>query len=397
MAQWVTRRTVPSVTSNNDECRHPIHLWLRVLDTGTGELGAPREIVKACGTRREKLCPSCAAVYRRDAFSVVRSGMVDEHGELAPLTFLTLTAPGSEEFGAVHSRRMKYSKQGQRHATHYGCECGKWHSEGDAILGQPLDPLTYEYEKAAKWNALSARLFSVTLQKLARLVFGTDEKGKPLGRLEYIRVAEYQRRGLIHFHLLVRGYIDERDFHAVVRGGERKDGKSVTKASHDGISWGRQCHLTHIRPGGRFGVGAYLVKVVGYAVKSTGDEFDHGGAMGHTMRRVAPSTCACTWEEPCDAALGRRFDYEGRQVCRRHRLSENGYGYLGHTLTKSRSWGTTFREVRAKRARYAGGTKSTTMALSTFEKARSVAAVCGEVLFPPRHLLVWTRTPPLRI
>jgi hypothetical protein len=237
------------MTSNTDECRHPIHLWLRTLDTDTNELGAPREVVKDCGTRRESLCPHCATVYRRDAFSVVRSGMVNGDGQMIMLTFLTLTAPGSEEFGAVHSRRMKYYKDERRKPTHYGCECGAWHNEKSALLGQPLDPLTYEYEKAAQWNALSARLFSVTIQKLARLVFGTDAKGKPRGRLEYIRVAEYQRRGLIHFHVLVRGSIDERDFHALVRGGERKNGKKVSKVSHDGVSWGKQCHLTHIRPG----------------------------------------------------------------------------------------------------------------------------------------------------
>lgn len=385
------------MSTTTEECRHPIHLWVRVLDTSTGNLGAPREIVKACGTRREMLCPSCAKVYRRDAFSVVRSGMVDENGEILPLTFLTFTAPGSEEFGAVHSRRMKYHKDGRRYPTHYGCECGEWHNESDALLGQPIDPLTYEYEKAAHWNALSARLFSVTLQKLARFVFGTDATGKALGKLEYIRVAEYQRRGLIHFHVLVRGYIDERDFHALVRGGERKDGKKVSKVSHGDISWGRQCHLAHIRPGGRFGVGAYLVKVVAYAVKSTGDELDHGGQMGYEMRRVAPATCVCTWESPCDAARGRGFEYEDRQVCRRHHLSENGYGYLGHTLTKSRAWGTTFHDVRAKRERHVAGAAPKTMVLSAFEKARTLAASRGETLEPPRHLLVWSRNPPLRI
>ena len=363
----------------------------------TGELGNPHEVIKDCGTRREALCPHCATVYRRDAFSVVRSGMLDEHGDLVGLTFLTLTAPGSEEFGAVHSRRMKYYQDKRRCPTHFGCECGAWHEEGSAVLGQPLDPLAYDYEKAARWNALSARLFSVTIQKLARLVFGTDAKGKPLGKLEYIRVAEYQRRGLIHFHILVRGFIDERDFHALVRGGARKDGKSIRKVSHGGISWGKQCHLTHIRPGGKFGVGAYLVKVVGYAVKSTGDELDHGGLMGYKMRRAAPSTCACTWEVPCDAALGRGFGHKGRQVCRRHRLAENGYGYLGHTLSKSRTWGTTFREVRGKRAQFVASAKPATMALSTFEKAMTLAASRGEQLTPPRRLLVWSRTRPLRV
>src|SRR4029453_9171325 len=59
-------------------CHHPIRLAGRVdhADRTTGEVrtvyDSEREpdgvLLKACGTRRESRCPSCAATYRADAY-----------------------------------------------------------------------------------------------------------------------------------------------------------------------------------------------------------------------------------------------------------------------------------------------------------------------------------------
>jgi hypothetical protein len=59
-------------------CHHPIRLAGRVehADRATGEIrpvyDSEREpdgvLLKACGTRRESRCPSCAATYRADAY-----------------------------------------------------------------------------------------------------------------------------------------------------------------------------------------------------------------------------------------------------------------------------------------------------------------------------------------
>ena len=373
-----------------EQCSRPIHLWVQSLNTATGELGDRREVVKACGTRRDRLCPSCSLVYKRDAFSVVRSGLAETNGEQVSLTFLTLTAPGSKVFGKTHSRRTKWSKK-KRQWIHYGCDCGKWHNEKAEILGQPIDPETYDYKGAAAWNAASSRLFSVTLQRLARMVYGVDENGKARGKLDYIRVAEFQRRGLIHYHCLVRADIDVRDFHALVRGGTRRDGQDVKKVAHRNFVWGEQCDLKNVRPGAKFGVGAYLVKLVGYAIKSTADEPDNGGWMGHKMRRVAPLTCDCgeQWQHPCDAAKQVPFETRSRVICRRHRLSENGFGYRGHILTKSKAWGLTFRELRERREQFRSKERTPTWA--SFAKAAAKAAEQGEVLEPPRLVLFWFR------
>jgi hypothetical protein len=91
-------------------CHHPIRLAGRVdqADRSTGEVrtvyDSEREpdgvLLKACGTRRESRCPSCAATYRADAYQLLAAGLrggkgipdsISEH----PRLFVTFTAPAS--------------------------------------------------------------------------------------------------------------------------------------------------------------------------------------------------------------------------------------------------------------------------------------------------------------
>ena len=96
-------------------CRHPIRLRGFVVSGPPGEQAVTFSsaslpdgvVLKACGSRSEIRCPSCAAVYRGDSRHLVRAGLeggkgVDEAIALHPAVFLTLTAPG---FGAVHTAR----------------------------------------------------------------------------------------------------------------------------------------------------------------------------------------------------------------------------------------------------------------------------------------------------
>jgi hypothetical protein len=66
-------------------CHHPIRLAGSVdqADRTTGEVrtvyNSGREpdgvLLKACGTRRESRCPSCAATYRADAYQLLAAGL----------------------------------------------------------------------------------------------------------------------------------------------------------------------------------------------------------------------------------------------------------------------------------------------------------------------------------
>jgi hypothetical protein len=91
-------------------CHHPIRLAGRVehADRTTGEIrtiyDSEREpdgvLLKACGTRRESRCPSCAATYRADAYQLLAAGLkggkgVPESVAGHPRLFVTFTAPAS--------------------------------------------------------------------------------------------------------------------------------------------------------------------------------------------------------------------------------------------------------------------------------------------------------------
>jgi hypothetical protein len=209
-------------------CHHPIRLAGRVeqADQATGEVrevytteGEPDGVLlKACGTRRESHCPSCAATYRMDAYQLLAAGLrggkgVPESVAGHPRLFVTFTAPS---FGKVHSRKAQGRlvlpchpyRQGARcpHGTRDGC----WHrhEQDDPRLGEPLCPGCYDAQAQVLWNALAPELWrrtTIALQRaLARLVGLQETELRRLVRVSYAKVAEFQRRGAIHFHAVIR-------------------------------------------------------------------------------------------------------------------------------------------------------------------------------------------------
>ena len=174
-------------------------------------------LLKACGTRRETLCPPCASLYRGDAFALVAAGLrggkeVPETVAEHPAVLLTLTAPS---FGAVHRKRP----DGTCHPTGQRCPhgralvCGRRHDESDDLLGQALCPDCYDYEGAVLFNAGVSELWRRTtiyaLRALGSLLGMSAREAARRLRLSYVKVVEFQRRGSVHLHALVRA--DVRD------------------------------------------------------------------------------------------------------------------------------------------------------------------------------------------
>ncbi|GHE54774.1 replication initiation protein [Streptomyces longispororuber] len=208
-------------------CANPIHLIgaATVYDTSTGEalLSYGSEtyggrLLAACGNRRASVCPACSGLYRADTYHLVRSGLVGgkhvpETVSGHPRVFATLTAPG---FGPVHTRRERDGRVRACRPRRAGDSCphGKpagchaRHSADDSRLGEPLCPRCYDYAGAVLWHAFAGRLwhrFGLELRRevarragLSRTEFGE------VARLSYAKVAEYQRRGLVHFHAVIR-------------------------------------------------------------------------------------------------------------------------------------------------------------------------------------------------
>ena len=349
------------------DCSNPVGLRRRVTDTRTGEITSS-DFQKRCGTRIESKCASCSALYRGDAFQVIRSGLIDPQTKLPKLvTMVTLTAPGADRFGKTHSRRLSQDGKARR------CSCRRYHNANDPLLGTPIDPSTYDYKAAASFNANASRLFAVTIQKLSRI----------LGRkLQVVRVVEFQTRGLVHIHALVLGPVTQKSLELVVRGGiNLRSGRNIAAATSNGWTWGNECKADVINATKPERAIGYLVKVVKYALKDTGNgacsHYDHG----NKMSRAAEKDLKCDnsifqckhgvrrkigYVKSVDETTGKitvskiPFAFVGsgtKSSCRRHRRAGEGWGFRGHVLAKSRNWGCTFREVRERRQKWAHGNK----------------------------------------
>ncbi len=164
--------------------------------------------------------PACSATYKRDARQLVRADLVGGKGvpesvAAHPCVFATLTAPS---FGPVHSRRLRGKtvlpcrprRDAARRACPHGHDisCPTRHGEDDPRLGRPMCGDCYDYETAVLFNLHAAdlwRRFTIYLPRhLARLAGVTQKELRSVLRVRFVKVAEYQARGVIHFHAVIR-------------------------------------------------------------------------------------------------------------------------------------------------------------------------------------------------
>jgi hypothetical protein len=209
-------------------CLQPVLLRGRVdhLDGATGELlhryttvHEPGGVLPvACKTRRASRCPPCAADYRADTYQVIRTGLSGGKGIPAtvaghPCVFTTLTAPS---FGPVHQHRKKDGQllrcrpRRRSETCPHGVRlsCPDRHPRDDPLLGEPLCRDCYDYTGAVLFNAYAPELwrrFTIALRRsLARQAGLPNSALATQLRVSYAKVAEYQRRGVVHFHAIIR-------------------------------------------------------------------------------------------------------------------------------------------------------------------------------------------------
>ncbi|MGN5380526.1 replication initiator [Streptomyces lasalocidi] len=190
-------------------CARPVRLTGQRtrVDTATGQVldhldsrQLPAgELLVRCGNRRATRCPACSTVYRYDTYQLIAAGLrggktVPTSVAAHPRVFATLTAPG---FGPVHN---------QPDTGH--CHCGHVHFDDDRLLGTPLDPERYDYTGAVLWNAhapaLWARFTTHLRREIAKAAGLTQRTLRHHATLSYAKVAEYQKRGQVHFHAVIR-------------------------------------------------------------------------------------------------------------------------------------------------------------------------------------------------
>jgi hypothetical protein len=172
----------------------------------------------ACKTRRASQCPPCAEVYRADTYQLIRAGLTGGKGApdtvaAHPCVFVTLTAPS---FGPVHAYREKdgrvlrcHPRRGNPTCPHGNrLSCAEKHAPDDDRLGDPLCPDCYDYTGSVLFNACAPELwrrFTITLRRtLARRTGMTNKALAAQLRVSFAKVAEYQRRAVVHFHAIIR-------------------------------------------------------------------------------------------------------------------------------------------------------------------------------------------------
>ncbi|MEU6292199.1 replication initiator protein RepSA [Streptomyces sp. NPDC046988] len=370
-------------------CANPIHLtgWTIHKDKSTGETlhhystaDEPGGRLRlACGNRRASRCPSCAWTYAGDTYHLIRAGLAgDDRRDIPgtvrdhPRVFATLTAPS---FGPVHNRPDSGT-----------CRCGTRHTPNAPELGSALDPTTYDYAGAVLFNNHAGQLwqrFTTRLRRELATRAGLSRRELPERlRVSYGKVAEFQKRGALHFHAVVR--LDGPDgpgtappawatvdlLADAIRAAAAHSYTSVSvPAAEDQpartFRWGTQLD---VRPVMAFGdgsditeqaVASYVAKYATKAAENTGTldrrigelaELDRHDVPDHTRRLVE----ACKVLDPLYP--------ERRLWAWAHML-----GFRGHFSSKSRRYSTTLGALRQARADYRAAQDHTALALDDRE------------------------------
>jgi hypothetical protein len=329
---------------------------------------------KACGNRREAVCPTCAERYRGDAYQIVVSGLrggkgVSESVAENPAVFVTLTAPS---FGPVHTchsdgRRHCRPRRDAELCSHgRRLSCGEIHDPDDPGVGEPICPDCFDYDAAVLWNNRLGELWRRTTiyvpRALARLRGITQKALKQDVRVSYVRVGEYQRRGLLHLHVVMRLDKAQPAYRAheirppapvysvelladAVRAAVTDVSCPIADGVEGAIRWGTELRVDPIHPGEAKVRAGYLAK---YATKST----ELAGGVHHHADPQDPATLPA--REHSRRLVTRALELGARRELRDLRLPRyaQAFGARSHCLTKSRRYSTTFGELRAARERH---------------------------------------------
>lgn len=365
-------------------CAHPLR---RTHDDPDGAV-----VVMRCRNRRAAVCPSCSALYRLDARHLLAAGLVGGKDTPTPLrVFLTLTAPS---FGKVHTG---HSTDGRARRCHPNAGCGARHLPGDPLIGTALDVERYDYAGQVLSNAHAGALWAafttLTRRTLASTAGVTRAQASRRVRVVFAKVAEFQTRGVIHVHAVIRlDAVEAPDLpvwatttalRRSVRRAARAarvttPGSPVVPARR--LRWGRQLDVRPItsRPGRSSVavVAGYIAKYATKAAETAG--LDVGPIWCRTCDAAGATTLAPGLVKVCRDChgTGRRTNVDldrltpharalvetcwllgARPEFAPLRLRRHAHqaGYRGQFLTKSHTWSTTFAALRAERHAYVEG------------------------------------------
>jgi hypothetical protein len=272
--------------------------------------------------------------------------------------------------------------------------CTARHREDDPSLGRSLCLDCYDHAHHVVWNGWAGELWRRTMIHLGRSLRPLERAHGVRLRISYGKVAEYQRRGVIHFHALIRlDTLDPTNPDAILPPpagitaadlGELVAAAVATTAfrtpdypdtTHSWpIAWGPQLDIRPIRSTSLSegapdvsteAVAAYLAKYATKATEPTGLPVT-GRMNGETAEHYSDS----------DTHLGRLIAYAWQlgSLPSSHRTEQqqidwhDTYGRLrrwthmlgfgGHFATKSRRYSTTHKQLRAARREWQRTTRA---------------------------------------
>ena len=374
-------------------CANPIHLtgWTLTKDRTTGEVlhhyttehepGGRLRV--ACGNRRASRCPACARTYAADTYHLIRAGLAGDETKNVPTTvrdhprvFVTLTAPS---FGTVHNR----PDSGR-------CRCGTRHPADDPALGTPLDPDTYDYAGAVLFNNHAGQLWQRFTNRLRREVAArvglTQRELHDRCRVSYGKVAEFQRRGAIHFHAVIRldgpgGPSDPPPAWATVelltdaiRAAVAHRYTTVTVPPNEDAGFDRGWRLRwgdqlDIRPITALGAGEELTEqaVASYVAKYATKAAETTGLLDRRIGELAELDKLPDLPEHTRRLVRACWDLDPHYPDRKLWAWAHMLGFRGHFSSKSRHYSTTLGALRQVRADYRAAEQRAALGLDAIE------------------------------
>lgn len=288
-------------------CQHPV----RVMDSD-GNVQYAR-----CGNRRKAKCESCSYLAQGDYRKILKAGYDELEEAIDQYAFflMTLTAPS---FGAVH----RVPKKGRSKVR---CQCGCYHSaeKDEHLRGVAVDFDSYRFDEVVQWNNHVGKLWNATNTKLKKL----------LPTMDYIKVAEWQKRGALHLHVILR--IPRADWHeALVHSKEHQcslvdDIQELvrTVVVEDRWIWGQKAlDIREIKTASdRKQAARYLAKALGYVTKDLAEDAPHRSReITEHFRRLDEAAR----DMACDCCEGGAFSCG--------RLCHRRWGARSSTMSKSR-------------------------------------------------------------
>ena len=214
-------------TAGTRGCHRPVRLTgsLHTVEPDTGRIVESRHtsdlpdgvLYVPCGDRRASVCPPCAETYRADTYQLIRAGLVGGKGVPSIVAGHPACSPpsphppsGPSTPGSVNPRTGKVRP----------CRIRRHHHPLPARQAAGLHPAAHRERSDPGPAALPGLLRPRPPRRLERLGRRTvaphhhhpHPRPPPPRtastaiklRVSFGKVAEYQRRGVVHFHALIR-------------------------------------------------------------------------------------------------------------------------------------------------------------------------------------------------